>query len=120
MPTPTRTFTDYHLTTLGQQATWRQYISASANPTGAAVAGFDDITYYREQTITGIFQPQSREGEYQTTAGFIDAGRLIALTPQPLALRDEIVLRGDTWRVESDSFPAPIANFYITHLRKGI
>lgn len=124
-PDPTRIanqITDHHLPHLGQPATWRQWVSAS---TGAypAVAGFDATPHYREQTITGIFRPLNptqSEGETQTPAGLVAAARMVALTTHPFDLRDELIIAGATWRIDSDSQPAPLAALYLTHLRLGI
>lgn len=111
-----RQLNDRHLQQAGQTATWRQFISASA---GVSVAGFDATPFYREQTITGLFHVSlTGQGEQQTPAGVIDAATLVACTPQPLGLRDELLWNGDVWHVESDSYP--LAGQWRTHLRKGI
>jgi hypothetical protein len=115
-----RQMTENHFAHVGQVVTWRQYISASAN---AAVAGFDATPYYREQTITALFargHDLPEIPEIQTPAGTIESGTFLAVTRQPLGLRDELVWNGDTYRVESESIEAKIAGNYISRVKRGM
>ncbi len=114
-----RQITENHFAHVGQVVTWRQYISASAN---AAVAGFDSTPYYREQTITAFFARGGRDGitEIQTPAGSTESGSYAVVTRQPLGLRDELIWKGENYRVESESVEAKIAGNYVSRVKRGM
>jgi len=112
-----RQMSENHFAHVGQVVTWRQYISASAS---AAVAGFDSTPYYREQTITALFNPLPQLGEIQTPAGTVESGIFSVATRQRLGLRDELIWNGENYRVESESIEAKIAGIYISRIKHGM
>jgi hypothetical protein len=109
----------------GEQATWRQWVSASSGLTTAYFAGGGNTDYYREQVITALFAaPQMGESRYRETqmaAGEIIAGDAVVSTDQPMNSRDEIIWRGVTYRIAGDNTPINFANrtWYRTLIRRG-
>lgn len=98
----------------GYTATWRAYVSASG---GNPALGLGETTYYRDAVITALFgDTTQREG--QTPAGQIADADIYAVTQFPLGRRDELIWRGETYRVEADTVPARIDNQYVTYLKR--
>lgn len=102
----------------GYTATWRQYVSSSA---GNADAGLGDRDYYREQTITALLGLGNKRPamERQTNAGMLASDQITATTREQLGRRDELVWRGNTYRVESDPVPSTIGPHWVTEIKRG-
>ncbi len=103
----------------GFTATWRRFVSADD---GIAVMGIEGSAYYSELTITaqiGAFGTTTQSEEQQSQAGMIAAGRFPIVTREEFGTRDEFKWRGDTYRIESNSIPAPISNQWITIVKRG-
>lgn len=103
----------------GQTAVWRSYVSASA---GNPDAGYGSKLYYREQTITAIFgqkpnMPMLAQG--QTYGGQITHGELMVTTTAKIGLQDELIWRGETYRVESDPVPARMVGLWVSMVKRG-
>lgn len=105
----------------GQVMTWRQYISASA---GVDVAGEGDTPFYRQQTITAVMgmgqMAMPNLPQHQTPAGQVVAGQFYIVTQAPIAKDDEIVWRGQTYRVESDPTPSVMVSGFVAQLKRGL
>jgi hypothetical protein len=93
----------------GQAVTWRQYVSASTGTSSAYYGGGGTTRYYREQTITGLIAAprmgESRFREYSIFGGQVLAGDIVVSLPHEMDRQDELIWRGTTYRVESDSTP---------------
>lgn len=102
----------------GYTATWRQYVSASA---GNQDAGLGDRYYYREQTITALMGLGNKRPapERQTPIGMLTSDTVITTTREKLGRRDELVWRGNTYRIESDSVPSTIGPHWVTEIKRG-
>lgn len=105
----------------GHTAIWRQYISAT---TGTQDAGLGDTLYYREQWVSALFGggPLGSYGpavERQAALGMITSDGIQAVTRQKLGVRDELVWRGEVYRIESESVPSLMDGFYMTELARG-
>ena len=100
----------------GFTATWRRFVSADA---GIAVMGIEGSAYYSELTITAQIGAGNISEERQSPAGMIAAGRFSIVTREEFGTRDEFKWRGDTYRIESNSIPAPISNQWITIVKRG-
>ena len=101
----------------GETAQWRAYVSASA---GTPVAGVGNEPQFIVRTITALFaQPKADE---QTVAGgeFLAGDMMASLPHQPHA-NDEILWRGNVYRVQGHPIPQRILgnNVWRTHLRIG-
>lgn len=99
----------------GFTATWRQFVSATS---GTPAAGLPGSSYYREQTITALFGAASQP-ERQTPGGMIAAAELFVTTRETLGRQDELIWRGQTYRIESDPVPAPVTNQWISHIKRS-
>lgn len=100
----------------GQTATWMQYASAS---TGVPVAGKGITPFYREQTITGLFNPLPVSNEMQSPAGMIAATQFQATTRERIGRQDQVRWRGEVYRVESDPSPATLPGYWVATLKRG-
>lgn len=102
----------------GNTATWRQYVSASAN---VSVAGLGSALSYREQLITGIFgfNVLPRFMEHQSPGGLIAAGDVWCTTREKPARKDELRWRGQTYRVDSDPVPSKLDGCWVSVLKRG-
>lgn len=99
----------------GYTATWRQFVSATS---GVPAAGLGGSSYYREQTITALFGA-GRQPERQVPGGMIAAAELLVTTRERLGRRDELVWRGETYRVDGDPVPAPVTNQWISPVKRS-
>jgi len=106
--------------------TWRQYVSASG--AGASnVAGFGDKPSYREQQISAFFTqsvgigglPLGQNAYGDRAAGMLQAGDMRAVTSQPLAPNDELIWRGDQYRVDSEATPARMDGWWVSTVKRG-
>lgn len=90
---------------VGETATWRKYVSASA---GNPAYGQGDEPQYVERTVTGLFLPVTFE-EIAAAGGQYLAGDMKAslLDCQP-GSRDEVRWSGTIYRIESDVIPQAI------------
>lgn len=90
---------------VGETATWRAYVSASA---GIPAAGVGDEPCYDERTITGVFRAALFD-EVAAAGGTFYAGDVIAtlLDCKPGA-RDEVQWSGTNYRLVSDTMPQAI------------
>lgn len=100
----------------GQTALWRQYVSASA---GVSVVGMGTTLYYREQPITALFAPLPANPEDQTPAGMIASDMFQVTTTQRVGRQDQLVWRGDVYRLESDPTPAPLPGMWVSQVKRG-
>lgn len=100
----------------GQTATWRQFVSAA---TGNSTMGRGLQAYYREQAVTALFAPLPPNPEAQTPAGMIAADRFQVTTVQRVGRLDELLWKGDTYRIESDPSPATLPGYWVATLKRG-
>jgi hypothetical protein len=100
----------------GETATWRRYVSAL---TGVSVAGFGPTPYYAERLITALFYQDQALKEAQTEPGQSTNARFRVTVSEPLTAQDELVWRGFTFRIESESQPQRINNTYSYIIAKG-
>jgi hypothetical protein len=104
----------------GQTAVWRKYVSASA---GNPVLGLGSASYYAERWITAQFYGVPGQGfslpDNQTFAGMVTQGSFAVSTREELGQQDELVWRGDTYRIESDTVPTRIGGSNIYAIKRG-
>lgn len=102
----------------GVTATWRQFVSAAG---GNEDVGLEDTEYWREQIVTASLGDIdiARLPEHQTPAGLIAKGDLYCVTREKFNREDELVWRGDTYRVESDPVRATINQGWVSLLKRG-
>lgn len=101
----------------GQVVTWRQYVSASAGG-GAAWAGISNSAYYQENLITAHVT-NVELNEEQRAAGQAIADMLQMVMPIQPGTKDELVWRGNVYRVEGEPVPASIDSRYIVTVKRG-
>lgn len=110
---------EYNFKYAGFTAVWRQFISAT---TGVPEMGLDGSAYYREQTITAFFGVRPNipvSQEMQTPGGQIFAGEFQAVTRERIEERDELVWRGDTYRIEGDPVAMHNGSMWATIVKRG-
>ena len=102
----------------GETATWRQFVSAVS---GNAAVGLGSAVYYRQQLITGVFGDgvATTNTFAQRPVGQLQAGQIRIVTTEKLAQDDEIVYRGDTYRVDSEPTYSVLNGRYIAILNRG-
>lgn len=105
----------------GQVVTYRQYVSASA---GVSMAGFAPSASYREFVLTAHLVAQfpyfvNMLNQRQTLAGNIVNGGFEMVIPFQPNPNDELVWRGEPYRIESEGMPANVDGKYIVILRRG-
>jgi hypothetical protein len=106
---------------VGDTAIWRRHIGAASVSDMARAAGDDGASTYFEQTCTGLFRTVVF-GEQLVNGGQVVAGDVVATIVDAVpSQNDEIVWRGTTYRVESDTLPQQImgASGYRLLLRRG-
>jgi hypothetical protein len=109
----------------GETGIWRQWVSAGPSTGSAVWAGMGESAYYQERWITACWAaPQMGESRFRETqlpAGQVVAGDAVVSLSERLGLRDELIWRGVTYRVEGDSTPIHLAGYvwYRTVLRRG-
>jgi hypothetical protein len=103
--------------TVGQTATWRHYVSASA---GAGTL-FGATRSYIETTFTGYFGQFFMPSivERQTPGGQIPAAAFGVITPFKFGVQDEVRYNGAIYRIEGDSQPSTLNAHYVTELKRG-
>lgn len=103
----------------GQTATWRQWVSAS---TGNPMAGFGAIQYYRQQTITALFNAGmvGTNTQQQFAGGQFPSGMLQMTTREKMSNLDEILYNGFRYRVDTDGQPSVMNGFYMTMIKRGL
>jgi len=102
---------------VGETAQLRTYVSASA---GTPAYGVGDEPQYQTRVVTALLRPVAFD-EVQAAGGQFFAGDMMAMVldaaPGP---KDEIVYRGVTYRLASDTWPQPLApSAYRMVLRRG-
>jgi len=101
---------------LGETATWKKYVSASA---GRPEAGIGDEPCYVHVTITGLFVPVSFD-EIAVAGGQLVAGDMRATLVDCLpSKQDEIVWSGVVYRIEADTIPTRGYSGWSTVLLRG-
>ena len=103
---------------VGETATWRKYISASA---GNPVYGIGDEPQYQQRIVTGLFNAVVFD-ETMQAGGVYYAGDIVAaLIDCRPAGEDEILWSGVTYRAASDPLPEAILgrSAYRVILRRG-
>ena len=103
----------------GQTVTWRQYISASG---GVGAAGFGLAASFRESTITAVLGrgfrlPDLLEG--QRAVGQIPAGEFYVTCRERLGRQDELLWRGEVYRVESEPVPSVLPGLWVAQVKRG-
>ena len=108
---------DYMLSQVGETATLRKYVSASA---GNPAAGFGSALSYQQMTITAFFSqnPVGANTEKQLPAGQLPAGQIRITTVQKLIRQDEILWRGIRYAVDSDSQPSTMDGRWMATLTR--
>lgn len=109
----------------GETGTWRKWVSSTTETGSAVWAGIAPSSFYTEQIITALWAaPQMGESRFRETqlpAGQEMAGDAVLSTPFPFGVRDEVIWRGVTYRIEGDSTPVEFAGrtWYRTIVRRG-
>jgi len=104
----------------GQTATWRKFVSASS---GNKYVGAGSSYHYIQRQITALFFGVPGQGfklpEVQTLAGQLTIGQFIVATREVLDAQDELVWRGDTFRIEGDPVPNRIGENNVYIIKRG-
>lgn len=112
---------DHQRPAVGQTVTWKHYISASA---GIPEAGYDGSAFYRQSQITAFFRgvmgAPSTLRQLQTPAGMLPYGTTLIVTREKLDKNDEIIWRGDAFRVESEATPAMMSSAWMAELKRSL
>ena len=103
---------------VGETATWRQYVSASA---AAPAYGYGVTEYYIERRVTGLFRLATLQ-EVQAQGGQYVAGDVVAsLIDCKPTTADEVLWQDTTYRAETEFIPQRIVagSAYWGILRRG-
>lgn len=114
---------DNHFQFAGQTGTWRAWVSAT---TGFPMLGQGGVTYFRQQTITGLFANNpsfpsltKANTENQYAGGQFAGGDLMLTTRERLGYRDEVIYNGNRYKVDTDSVPSVMNGFFTSVLRRA-
>lgn len=101
---------------VGETAVWRRFVSAS---TGVNVAGFGPTMYYAQIPVSALFYQDRDLAERQEAAGQVIDGTFKVSVGVELGERDELIWRGDAYRVESESTPNRLNETYSYIVKRG-
>ena len=90
---------------VGETAIYRCYVSASA---GSPQYGIGDADNYVERIVTGLFQSVLFNEQLVPGGQFVAGDMIATLIDCTPSSRDEIIWRGVTYRLESETTPQQI------------